>query len=118
MTFIAVVTTVGSREQARSMAAQLVDCGLAACAQISEVESFYRWDGALQQETEWRLLLKTRDRLAAAVQEAILSLHSYALPAIHSLRLDQIHPAYADWLDSCLVSCADEQGIHLESPGP
>jgi periplasmic divalent cation tolerance protein len=118
MTFLAVVTTVGSREQARSMAAHLVQRGLAACAQISEIESFYRWDGALQQDTEWRLLLKTRDTLAAALQEAIVSLHSYTLPAIHSIRLEQLHPAYADWLASCLASGAGERETAPEITAP
>jgi periplasmic divalent cation tolerance protein len=118
MTFLAVITTVGSREQACSMAAQLVERGLAACAQISEIESFYRWDGALQQESEWRLLLKTRDTHAPALQEAILSLHSYALPAIHSIRLEQLHPAYADWLATCLVCGPEERGSSPAIPMP
>jgi len=83
-----------------------VDNGLVACAQISQIESFYRWEGTLQQEAEWRLLLKTEARLYDAVKAAILKLHSYDLPAVHSMRLDQIHAAYATWLGSCLIDQA------------
>jgi len=106
MAFIAVITTTGSQEEARSIATHLVDNGLVACAQISQIESFYRWEGTLQQEAEWRLLLKTETRLYDAVKTAILKLHSYDLPAVHSMRLDQIHAAYATWLGSCLIDQA------------
>ena len=37
---IAVVTTIGSLEDAQAMARALVERKLAACAQISEIESF------------------------------------------------------------------------------
>lgn len=37
MATIAVLTTTDSREEARTIAAALVDQGLAACAQISEI---------------------------------------------------------------------------------
>jgi len=106
MSLIAVITTLPSREQALSLARRLVERGLVACAQISQIESFYRWEGTLQQEAEWRLLLKTETRLYDAVKTAILKLHSYDLPAVHSMRLDQIHAAYATWLGSCLIDQA------------
>ena len=74
--------------------------GLAACAQISEIESFYTWDGALQQEPEFRLLLKTRAALYPALEAAIRAAHPYALPAIHALPLAAIDAAYAGWIDA------------------
>lgn len=95
---IAVVTTVGSLEDARRIARTLVERRLAACAQISEIESCYRWQGALQQEREYRLLLKTGAQRYAAVEAAILELHPYELPAIHALTLDEVHAPYADWI--------------------
>ena len=71
MTAIAVVTTVGSREEAQRLARTLVERRLAACAQISEIESIYRWKDAVQQEPEFRLLLKTTDERYAEVERAI-----------------------------------------------
>jgi uncharacterized protein involved in tolerance to divalent cations len=44
---IAVVTTVGSLDEARAMARDLVERKLAACAQISAIESVCRWKGAV-----------------------------------------------------------------------
>ena len=98
MDCIAVLTTVGSRDAARALARTLVERGLVACAQISEIESFYRWDGALQDEREWRLLLKTVEARYAEVEAAIRALHAYELPAIYALPLAHAYAPYADWV--------------------
>ena len=47
---IAVVTTVANREDAHRLARTLVERKLAACAQISEIESIHHWKGAVQQK--------------------------------------------------------------------
>ncbi|MBV8190561.1 MAG: divalent-cation tolerance protein CutA [Alphaproteobacteria bacterium] len=96
---IAVVTTLGSRAEAETLARTLVERRLAACAQISEITSLYRWKGAVQQEPELRLLLKTTDALYPAVEQAIRELHSYELPAIHAFALEHVFPAYAAWIE-------------------
>lgn len=99
MKLIAVFTTVASREEARRIARTLVERKLVACAQISEIESFYHWDGAVQNENEFRLLLKTTDRNYRVVENAIKELHSYALPAIHALKFEHVYAPYAEWID-------------------
>ncbi|MEJ8851819.1 divalent-cation tolerance protein CutA [Variovorax rhizosphaerae] len=99
MTPIAVVTTVGSRAEAQAMARALVERKLAACAQISEIESFYTWEGAVQNEPEFRVLFKTTRERYAAVESAIRELHSYDLPAIHAIAFEHIHAPYAQWVE-------------------
>jgi periplasmic divalent cation tolerance protein len=96
---IAVVTTLGSRAEAETMARTLVERRLAACAQISEITSLYRWKGAVHQEPEFRLLLKTTGALYPVVEQAIRELHSYELPAIHAFALEHVLPAYAAWIE-------------------
>lgn len=101
MMFIAVVTTLGSRDEARTMARTLVERKLVACAQISEIESFYPWDGAIQNEPEFRLLLKTREAMYDALAQAIRSLHSYSVPAIYAHKLEHVDAPYAQWIAEC-----------------
>ena len=98
MDCIAVITTVGSRDDARRIAKSLVERRLIACAQISEIESLYHWDGALQDDPEFRLLLKTVDTQYDAVEQAIRALHPYDLPAIYALPIEHIHAPYAAWV--------------------
>jgi periplasmic divalent cation tolerance protein len=105
MNCIAVVTTVGNRDEARRMARALVERKLAACAQISEIESFYTWKGALEHDNEFRVLFKTTSAKYDAVERAIKELHSYELPAIHAFALERVHAPYAQWIES---NCADE----------
>lgn len=101
MGVIAVVTTVGTRDEARAMARALVERKLVACAQISEIESFYLWDGAIQNGPEFRLLLKTSEARYDAVEQAIRALHAYQLPAIYTQALTHVDAAYAQWVEAC-----------------
>lgn len=95
---IAVVTTVASHDEAQRLARILVERKLAACAQISQIESVYRWQDAVQQEPEFRILFKTTDERYALVESAIRELHSYELPAIHAFAFAHVDEAYAAWI--------------------
>jgi len=95
---IAVFTTVGTREDARRIAQTLVEHGLVACAQLSDIESIYRWDGALQQEPEVRLMLKTTKDRYEGLEAAIRALHPYNLPSIFALPVSAASVDYADWV--------------------
>jgi periplasmic divalent cation tolerance protein len=107
VTPIAVVTTVASRAEAQAMAHALVERRLAACAQISDIESVYRWQGEVQQGTECRIVFKTTRERYAQVEQMIRQLHSYELPAIHALAFDAVHAPYAAWIAQ---SCDETSG--------
>ena len=98
MDIIAVITTVGDRAEARQLARTVIERRLAACAQISEIESFYYWEDAVQNDPEWRLLFKTTAEGYPALEQAIRELHSYDLPAIHALPVTVVYPPYGDWV--------------------
>ncbi len=95
---IAVVTTVATRAEARAMATALVSRRLAACVQISEIESVYSWQDTLHDEAEFRLVVKTIAASYAAVEAAIRELHPYELPAIYAVAFANVDGAYADWI--------------------
>jgi periplasmic divalent cation tolerance protein len=98
MKTIAIMTTTDSLDEARSIAAALVERKLAACAQISSIQSYYTWQGATQNDDEYRILVKTsRDRYPD-VEAAILELHSYELPAIVAFDFVQAYGPYVDWV--------------------
>ena len=103
MKLVAVYTTVPTLEEARRIARALVERKLAACAQISRVESLYWWNGAVQNEPELRILFKTTDDRYEAVEAAIRELHSYELPAIHAVALEHVYEPYAAWVEQGCV---------------
>jgi periplasmic divalent cation tolerance protein len=95
---IAIMTTTDSLEEARSIAATLVERKLAACTQISSIESYYTWQGTVQNDEEFRVLVKTTNDRYPDVEATILELHSYDLPAIIAFDSDHVYKPYADWV--------------------
>jgi periplasmic divalent cation tolerance protein len=98
MDIIAVLTTIDSAERARAIADALVKRKLAACVQISEIDSVYSWQGAIQNDREYRVVAKTVAGRYAEVEAALRELHSYDLPAIYAVELVDVYPPYADWV--------------------
>jgi len=96
--FLLVVTTVGNRDEANRMARALVEQRLAACAQISAIDSYYVWEDAVHHDGEFRVLFKVAAGGYDRAEQAIRALHSYELPAIHAIPVERAHAPYADWV--------------------
>ena len=52
------LTTEANAERAQQLAEALLERHLVACVSIHPVQSFYRWEGALQASHEVQLLMK------------------------------------------------------------
>ncbi|MBV8464126.1 MAG: divalent-cation tolerance protein CutA [Acidimicrobiales bacterium] len=97
--YVVLMTTLGTPEAAASLSRTLVEDRLVACAQRVPIESVYRWEGAVVEEAETLLLLKTpRDRAAEAMA-AIGARHPYEVPEILQLPVADGWPAYLRWMD-------------------
>ena len=91
--------TCGDRGEAKAIARTLVNERLVACANIlGKMTSIYQWQGALEEQEEVAVLLKTRRDLTDAVTERIKSLHSYDLPCVISLPIQGGNPDFLSWL--------------------
>jgi len=108
--FLLVVTTVGKRDEARTLGRTLVERGLAACAQISEIESYYAWQGAVEHDAEFRVLFKVAAVAYDAAEQAIRELHPYELPAIHAIPVERAWEPYRAWVDEHSRPEAGRQG--------
>jgi periplasmic divalent cation tolerance protein len=97
--FCLVYVTARNRAEAERLARVAVGARLAACANIlGEIRSFYWWDGAVQDEPECALVLKTRRDLFDALAAAIKAEHSYDCPCVVALPLASGAPDYLAWL--------------------
>lgn len=94
-----VYMTAGSKDEARNIGKELVSSKLAACVNILDnMNSFYMWDGELQDDNEVVLIAKTtQDRVPDLVQK-VKALHSYDCPCIVSLPLIDGNQAFLDWI--------------------
>lgn len=97
---ILVMTTTGTADEAQRIGRELVERRLAACVQVDgPITSIYRWAGAVETSTEWRLTAKTRRESFNAVAAAIRELHSYQLPEIVAIDVAGASPEYRAWVE-------------------
>lgn len=92
------LTTLPSREDARALAQVLVAEKLAACVQLLPIESVYAWDGAIQNENEVLLQVKTRTALFDIAIARIKAAHPYSVPQIVGLPFTAGFAPYLDWI--------------------
>jgi periplasmic divalent cation tolerance protein len=93
-----VLVTAGSEAEAETLAHQLLEQRLAACVSVFAVRSHYRWQGAIQHQPEWQLLIKTDRAQVEALTQAIVQHHSYDLPEVLALPIVAGLPDYLAWL--------------------
>jgi len=91
--------TAGSREEARKIGKELVISRLAACVNIwDNMNSFYMWQGKVQDDTEVVMIAKTAENRVPALVEKVKSLHSYECPCIVSIPISGGNQAFLDWI--------------------
>jgi len=96
---VIVVTTVASHNDAKHLAGQLLNAGLAACIQIDgPVNSHYKWDGTVQSSTEFRLMIKTGNACWQDLKQQLLALHPYEEPEILMLPVTDTTEGYLNWV--------------------
>jgi len=97
--FLQVITTTDSKEKAERIAFILVEKGLAACVQvIGPVTSVYRWEGKVENTTEWICQIKTKQKMYNFVEKEILSIHTYELPEIIAIPITMGSKKYLEWM--------------------
>lgn len=84
--------------EAGTIAKALVDARLAACVNITDVQSCFRWEGTVCNEPEQLLVIKTQQGLIDQVIARIRGLHSYDLPEIIALPIVGGYAPYLDWI--------------------
>ena len=70
---------------------------------MAGVRSFYRWQGAVEEDEERLLVIKTRRDRFEALREALVALHPYELPETIVLPIDAGHAPYLAWLDESVT---------------
>jgi periplasmic divalent cation tolerance protein len=99
--------------QAHDLARALVERGVAACVNVVPgVRSVYRWEGAVHDDPESLLLVKTVRSGLAALLTALDELHPYEVPEALVLSPEAGSSAYLAWL------LAESLAPRAPAPGP
>jgi periplasmic divalent cation tolerance protein len=98
--FLLVLTTLPDPERARTIAAEVVRLGLAACVSVLPgVHSVFQWQGKLDHADECLLLLKTTSKRYRDLESRLVALHPYELPEIIALPLAAGLDNYLTWIE-------------------
>ena len=105
---IVVLSTCSSEDEARRIAADLINNQLAACVNlVPQIRSIYRWQGAIEDSPEILLIVKSSRALFDRVREAIGRLHSYDVPEVIALPIVDGAASYLQWMDTELAREGD-----------
>lgn len=97
--FILVLSTIDDRGKAQDIARMLVERRMAAGVSItSPLTSIYRWKGDIRNETEYMLVIRTRELNYPEVEKLIQENHSYELPEIIAVPIVNGEEKYLSWL--------------------
>lgn len=99
---ILLYTTFGSKDDAKDAARRLIEDRLVACANITEIDSIYRWQGEIVEDEEVLMLCKTEAEKKEAIMERLEEVHPYDVPCIAFYPADDASGEYLDWLQGCL----------------
>lgn len=96
---VLVYATFPDAEAAREAGRELVEMRLAACVNIIPgMTSIYRWQGAINEDREVVMIIKTRAGLSGAVVEAVRACHAYENPALLVLPIEGGSEAFLRWI--------------------
>ena len=100
--YCVVMTTFSDEQVGRKIIHSLIEKRLAACVQVQTIESYYHWQGKVNQDQEKLVMIKTKVALYKNVEADILANHDYDTPEIIQL---PVTAGYADYLNWIRTEC-------------
>ena len=99
MTYQVVLSTLNDKGEAERLAHALLEARLIACANIvGPMTSLYRWQGSVEQDTEYLLVMKTAASEVEGLIARISDLHPYEVPEVIALPIAAGAPPYLAWI--------------------
>jgi len=98
MTPFIIQTTTNSYKEAKKIAKLLIKQKLAACVQITKIESIYEWDKKVCEDKEYLLNIKTKKENYKKIKRKIKENHSYDLPEIIGTKIVSLSKEYKNFI--------------------
>ena len=96
---IIIYTSIDSKKNAKTLSKIIINNHLAACINIIPIEeSIYYWEGKLESESEFQLMIKTDIKYKSSIEKLIKKNHSYELPEILVINIDDGSNEYLKWM--------------------
>jgi periplasmic divalent cation tolerance protein len=95
---VCVQVTYADAKQARQVAKEIVEKRLGACVQQVRISSTYVWEGAVEEEAEHLLTIKTTMQRARDLEDYIRANHPYDEPEFLVIPAEAASNGYATWV--------------------
>lgn len=96
---VIVLTTFPSDGDVAALAQALVSERLAACVNVlPQMESTYRWQGAVETASERQLIIKTESSRIESLKQRLAALHPYDVPELLVLAVADGGESYLRWI--------------------
>jgi periplasmic divalent cation tolerance protein len=94
-----VFCTVPSEEVAFRIGRSLVEKRLSACVNVLPItRSIYFWQGKIEEEPEYLLIIKTTEEKISPLKTFLPTLHPYTVPEILILPVEDGGEKYIEWV--------------------
>ncbi|EDV99660.1 GH12292 [Drosophila grimshawi] len=91
--------TVPDKDSAKKLALGLIERKLAACVNIlGKIESIYMWEGKINEDQEYLMMIKTRTTRIAELSKFVGENHPYSVPEVISLPIEAGNLPYLKWI--------------------
>ena len=98
---ILIYVTVPDKKAGTVIMKHLLEKKLIACGNLfPEVTSCFRWEGKIQMEKEFIMILKTHKRFYKQVEDEITKIHPYECPCILSLPVKEVYAPFLSWIEN------------------
>ncbi len=96
--YIVIYTTFPDQKIAKDLINRLIDMKLAACGNIFELISIYRWQGKMEETQEYGVFIKTKEENYGKVENYLKNNHPYEVPEIISWNIKKGFKPYLQWI--------------------
>ncbi len=96
--YIVILVTASSGQEAEAIAQALVADNLAACVSFTQIHSVYKWQGKVNSDDEWQLVIKTHIDKFPQLENKVKEMHSYEVPEIIALPIVAGSLPYLNWI--------------------
>lgn len=101
MSLLQLLTAVGSKEDALSLARSTLDARAASCVQVlGPVTSVYRWKGRVEEEREFLCLMKVPSGRLERLVDFVRTRHPYDTPEITVVESVFTDDRYLAWAEA------------------
>jgi len=98
-----VVYVTAPQGKGKDLAKTILEERLAACVNITPVESMYWWQGKIEEDREDLLIIKTHVKALKKLINKIREVHPYSLPEVIAIPIVEGNPAYLEWVKGEVV---------------